>query len=199
MIPGRQYRSVPSVHFLSIIIISLIVTSSVTWPVFGRSFVPPPAQERSITFTEAGMRFSVVVKPFKSGGYMATVKRFLRDSLVSTHAALLPYPVYQMQAGDIDGDGKQDVCIGVIKQTHFDPVVKKRLFIYRLDEGTLRPLWLGSRLWNALQSFKIVHRGHEDHIAAVEQCSTGRFIDAEYRWKGFGLVRIAQSKERIQQ
>ena len=31
----------------------------------------------------------------------------------------LPYPVYQFQTGDVDGDGTIDAMVGVIKATRF--------------------------------------------------------------------------------
>ena len=42
----------------------------------------------------------------------------------------LPYPVYQFQTGDVDGDGSMDAMVGVIKKTRFYPL-GKRLFIFK--------------------------------------------------------------------
>ena len=59
----------------------------------------------------------------------------------------LPYPVYQFQTGDVDGDGSEDAMVGVIKKTRFYPL-GKRLFIFkqidakagvRRQEGRIRP------------------------------------------------------------
>ena len=59
----------------------------------------------------------------------------------------LPYPVYQFQTGDVDGDGSIDAMVGVIKKTRFYPL-GKRLFIFkqidakagvRRQEGRIRP------------------------------------------------------------
>lgn len=37
------------------------------------------------------------------------------DSLYYLNGWRLPYPVYQYQTGDVDGDGKTDAIVGVIK------------------------------------------------------------------------------------
>ena len=43
----------------------------------------------------------------------------------------LPYPVYQFQTGDVDGDGRTDALVGVIKATRYDPTSGRRLFIFK--------------------------------------------------------------------
>ena len=42
----------------------------------------------------------------------------------------LPYPVYQFQTGDVDGDGSIDAMVGVGKKTRFQRELGRRLFIF---------------------------------------------------------------------
>ena len=72
----------------------------------------------------------------------------------------LPYPVYQFDYGDVTGDGMPEIIVGVIKPTRFDPKPDKRLFI---REHTLVL------------------------IRTVERERSGKFLIAEYAWRGFGL------------
>ena len=58
----------------------------------------------------------------------------------------LPYPVYRLETGDVDGDGNTDALVGVIKGTRFHPEKGRRLFIFKNHHGLVRPLWLGSKL-----------------------------------------------------
>ena len=70
----------------------------------------------------------------------------------------LPYPVYRFQTGDINGDGRTDVLVGVIKSTRYDPQVARRLFIFMVyKDRYIRPLWMGSRLSHPLVDFRFAH------------------------------------------
>ena len=79
----------------------------------------------------------------------------IRDSSHSVWK--LPYPVYQFDYGDVTGDGMPEIIVWVIKPTRFDPKPDKRLFIYRIaDEAYIRPLWLGSRVAQPLEDFRVI-------------------------------------------
>ena len=95
----------------------------------------------------------------------------------------LPYPVYQFQTGDVDGDGKTDAMVGVIKSTRYFSEKAKRLFIFKNYEGHVRPLWLGSRLGGILQDFRFVN----GLIRSLETTTDNRYVVAEYQWEHFGM------------
>ena len=58
----------------------------------------------------------------------------------------LPYPVYRLVTGDINGDGKDEAIVGVIKPTRFYPQPARRLFIFKQINGKIRPCGWG-REW----------------------------------------------------
>ena len=95
----------------------------------------------------------------------------------------LPYPVYQFQTGDVDGDGKTDAMVGVIKSTRYFPEKGRRLFIFKNYEGHVRALWLGSRLGGILQDFRFV----DGLIRSLETTADNRYVVAEYQWEHFGM------------
>ena len=58
--------------------------------------------------------------PGMCGAQAFTLKKE-HDSLYWLNDWRLPYPVYQFQTGDVDGDGREDAMVGVIKATRFYP------------------------------------------------------------------------------
>ena len=103
----------------------------------------------------------------------------------------LPYPVYQFQTGDIDGDGREDAMVGVVKKTRFYREIGRRLFIFKNYRGKVRPLWMGSKLGGELVDFKSLKEGKEDSptfIRALETDNNGRYAISDYRWEEFGMA-----------
>lgn len=101
-----------------------------------------------------------------------------------------PYDVFEMETGDVNHDGRTDICIGIIKPTPFDPVLKKRLFIFQIDRDYIRPLWLSSRLVRPLEEFTVLSDEEGCRIRTIERINPGMFCIAEYRWESFGLTFI---------
>jgi len=103
----------------------------------------------------------------------------------STHSEWpLPYPVYRFCTGDVDGDGSEDALVGVVKATRYHPEMGRRLFIFKNYHGLIRPLWLGSKLGGELCDFRFA----DGRVRSMESVGEGRYVVAEYRWSGFGLV-----------
>ena len=111
----------------------------------------------------------------------------------------LPYPVYQFQTGDVDGDGSIDAMVGVIKKTRFYPM-GKRLFIFKQIDAKatasmhrrklVRPMWLGSKLGGNLEDFRFVAPADGDslgRIRALESTTDSLFAVSDYKWSGFGM------------
>ena len=101
----------------------------------------------------------------------------------STSQWRLPYPVYQFQTGDVDGDGITDAMVGVVKATRFYPEAAKRIFIFKNFHGKIRSLWMGSKLGGILEDFRFIH----GKIRALESTTDHRYVVAEYQWAHFGV------------
>lgn len=109
----------------------------------------------------------------------------------------LEYPVFHFELGDANNDSIDDILVGVVKATRFDSIVRKRIFIFKLFEGYIRPLWLGSRVSQPLEDFCLVKTPEQNIIRTVEKEKNGNYLVAEYRWRGFGLDFIHYLKRDI--
>ena len=106
------------------------------------------------------------------------------------------HQVYQFQTGDIDENGVEDIMVGVIKATRYDPEIGKRLHIFKIHQGYIRPLWLGSRLGQPLVDFRFIKNKKGSYIRSIEKEKSGKFLVAEYQWHSFGLeFKLYKEKE----
>jgi hypothetical protein len=109
--------------------------------------------------------------------------RKTNDSLYWLNDWRLPYPVYQFQTGDINGDGELDAMVGVVKKTRFYQETGRRLFIFKQINGKVRPLWLGSKLGGILEDF----RYKDGKIRALESTTDSLYVVSDYKWSSFGM------------
>lgn len=109
-----------------------------------------------------------------------------------------PYEIYAMETGDINNDGRTDICIGIIKPTPFDSLLKKRLFIFQIDNDFIRPLWLGSRLVHPLEEFAVqINEENKFIIKTIERQGQKTYCINEYRWQSFGMTFITENEKML--
>lgn len=104
------------------------------------------------------------------------------------------YIPYRFDTADVDHDNRTEIIVGLVKATRFDPAEKKRLFILRIDENHLRPMWLGSKVCQDLVDFKVLPNGI---IRTLEQTKAGSFSVGSYYWESFGLTLEKYTHEQI--
>ncbi len=102
----------------------------------------------------------------------------------TSHQWTLPYPVYRMEEGDVDGNGTIEALVGVVKATRFYPEKGRRLFIFKNYQGLVRPMWMGSKLGGILQDFHY----RDGCVRSLETNAKGQYTVAEYRWDDFGMA-----------
>jgi len=123
----------------------------------------------------------------KNGWYTVN----LYDSVSGgTDRIIIPFEIYDVQTGDINHDGRTDICVGIIKPTPFDPVLRKRLFIFQIDGHYLKPLWLGSRLAYSFEQFDVNETSTGCVVRTLEKRAGGKWSVSEYRWQNFGLAFV---------
>ena len=97
---------------------------------------------------------------------------------------------WKVESGDVDGDGAQDILVGVYKKTRFDPKMNNRLFVYDWDEDGLFPKWLGSSLSLPFYDFAVGQIDGEDgdELVSLERLKGGSSRIMIYKWSGFGFL-----------
>jgi hypothetical protein len=100
------------------------------------------------------------------------------------------YNVYRMEYKDINNDGVNEIVIGVIKKTRFDPNYRKRIFIFKHYENQIRPMWLGTRLSRPLSDFTILQAKDTTFLLALEQGKNSNLCLSKYKWNKFGFEFI---------
>jgi len=107
-----------------------------------------------------------------------------------THSWPLPYPAYQFLFEDISNNGEKDILVGVVKKTRFDTIERKRVFVFKIFENEIRPLWLGSRLGMPIHDFEVKRINGENYLQAVEEEQSGKYAVTLYQWDQFGFKFI---------
>lgn len=97
----------------------------------------------------------------------------------------IDFPVYRFETGDVNGDGSIDAIVGVVKSTRFDPVVRRRVFMFKNYKGHVRALWLGSRMGNPIADFHF--HASSGMLRVMEHEADGTYLVADYRWQSFGM------------
>lgn len=103
---------------------------------------------------------------------------------------------WKVQTADVDGDGKREVSLGVYTRARSDPELNKRLFLFRLTDKGLYPVWLGTRLSKPFEdyAFSDLDGDGRDELVAVEFLADGRKVLNIYKWKGFGFEGLCQGQ-----
>lgn len=98
--------------------------------------------------------------------------------------------------GDVDGDGIQEIGLCVYKTAKFHPVLAKRPFFFRLTQGNLIPVWLGSRLSRPFDDYTLADTDGDSisEILSIEPLQNGEWVVAIYDWAGFGFELTTQSQ-----
>lgn len=102
---------------------------------------------------------------------------------------------WQVTSGDVDGDGRVEVGVGVFRKTRFDPEPGNRPYIYTWSGGDLSVKWLGSRLSRPFEDFWLLDLDADgrSELLALEREKAGGVLLTAYRWSGFGFEGLAES------
>ena len=84
---------------------------------------------------DSGEKIYIKLIKQASKGYLLNAKVYKNNNLIQTNSWALNYEVFRIDTGDVNNDKSTDILVGVIKPTRFDPVIRKRLFIFKMVDG----------------------------------------------------------------
>lgn len=94
---------------------------------------------------------------------------------------------WKVLAADVDGDGNQDVLIGLKKLTRHAKHRIHTLYVYGFDGKAFFPKWRGSRLARDFTNFSVLKTDSRDMIVTLDRLLDGRYALSCYSWNGFGF------------
>ncbi len=106
------------------------------------------------------------------------------------------YNFWRASAGDVDGDGAEDLSLCTWSHTALDEETKRRFFIYSWNEaGELYPRWRGSRLSRPYVSAELAQVLPNDRmeLVSVERGLNGKRLLVAYEWNQFGFWGLGHS------
>lgn len=106
-------------------------------------------------------------------------------------------PIWHLEIGDVNGDGRDEIIAGLWQRSKLDPNVARRVYVYGVDakRRSFVPLWRGSALSRPFRDIRLVKCGTKCDLAAIE--SQHNYPECEwislYKWDEFGFRRIWDS------
>ncbi len=104
---------------------------------------------------------------------------------------------WKIMTGDVDGDGVEEIALGVYKESPLHQVMAKRPFIYSFKGEKLSPFWRGSRLSKPFDDFILYDLDGDGicEIVSSEYLEEGSMVINSYKWRGFGFEGFLQTDE----
>lgn len=101
-----------------------------------------------------------------------------------------PLNIWKMEVGDVEGDGEDELALGVYKRSPHHQVMAKRVFLYNIVDGKLKPKFRASRLALPMDDFILhdIDKDGRDEVVSIEIKDKSYYI-AAYHYKDFHLTR----------
>ncbi len=156
---------------------------------FGISKIHIKTEEKNIKTKSGVAKVILYRKPFSSYSNRIEIiigeENYLRDFKGKN-----PLNIWKMEVGDVEGDGEDELALGVYKKSPHHQVMAKRVFLYNIVDGKLKPKFRASRLALPMDDFILfdIDKDGRDEVVSIEIKDNTYFI-AAYHYKDFHLTR----------
>lgn len=132
--------------------------------------------------------------PVKGSVYWFKTVRTTQPRLLSLRSI---YNFWDIQFGDIDGDGRPVIALCTWSKTSHVRTYARRYFIYGMTAKDSYPRWRGSRLSRPYLSARLVKSGDgpDWKLLSVETASSEHVCLMLYQWDDFGFYGLGRSRE----
>ena len=157
--------------------------------VFGISNIHIKTEEKDIKTKSGEVKVVLYRKIFSSYSNRIEIERngelYLKDFKGKN-----PLNIWKFEAGDVEGDGEKELALGVYKKSPHHKVMAKRVFLYNIVDGKLKPKFRASRLALPMDDFILydIDEDGRDEVVSIEIKDNTYFI-AAYHYKNFHLDR----------
>ncbi|MEP1781627.1 CapA family protein [Reichenbachiella sp.] len=129
-------------------------------------------------------QYGIMLSTLSNGLHRLTL---MKDG-VSQKSMMIHGKLSEIEIADITNDGNQEILLGITKKVNFDPVDKKRLNVFRIEDDGIQTVWLGTKFLRDLRSFSVFMKDQINYLQTSEADSTGRSFGVTYIWDEFGFA-----------
>lgn len=106
------------------------------------------------------------------------------------------YHPWALELADVDGKGRQEICVGLTKPTHQFKFPHRTIFVMRFDGERLVRKWAGSTMGRPLLEFCFGPRnvGEGQVLFTLESTIEGQVALSANRWMGFGFRKVGKQQ-----
>lgn len=157
--------------------------------IFGISNIHIKTEEKNIKTKSGEAKVVLYRKIFSSYSNRIEIERngevYLKD-----FKGRNPLNIWKFEAGDVEGDKEEELALGVYKKSPHHQVMAKRVFLYNIVDGKLKPKFRASRLALPMDDFILydIDKDGRDEVVSIEIKDNTYFI-AAYHYKDFHLTR----------
>jgi hypothetical protein len=176
-------------------VVSLLILFAVDSPALSSQVLQTASDDLDLDgVTEhISITYSKIIDGHPMGGDIIISHKIAgRSKIIWRHRRLNPW---KLEIGDVDGDGRDEIVVGVWKKSRYDPIMAKRTFVYWWNGARLMPKWLGSRLSRRFTDFALcpLDSDGKTELVALEEAPKGESYITAYRWRVFGLKWVARA------
>lgn len=119
-----------------------------------------------------------------------------RDGRLIAAALSKSFTPWSLQVADVDGGGRDEICVGLTKSTHQFDFRHRTLFVMRFDGEQIFRKWAGSTLGRPLLEYCFGPKepGKPQILFTLESKLDGSVALSANRWMGFGFRKLGAER-----